>query len=236
VEGNAGPVSLVGLTGGSALPLPLLLWELCSALLQCSIRVIDWRTSLEHDVAHRAVLARFDSVLTMCHMCAQVRREMVEDKDLPEASADRIGEFVGLCGAPADMLAQLRALPALSEHEAASAALAEMGTLFDLLDAMGGLANVSFDLSLARGLDYYTGVIYEAVLKSGKSDGAGNEITVGSVAAGGRCARAIAWNALRHWQVQRPAVFVQPASSTRHGDCLRSSATKSGAVAQGRRP
>jgi histidyl-tRNA synthetase len=30
---------------------------------------------------------------------------------------------------------------------------------------MKALGPVVFDLSLARGLDYYTGVIYEAVLK-----------------------------------------------------------------------
>lgn len=44
---------------------------------------------------------------------------------------------------------------------------------------MGALATVSFDLSLARGLDYYTGVIYEAVLEGAN---------VGSIAAGGRSA------------------------------------------------
>jgi histidyl-tRNA synthetase len=47
---------------------------------------------------------------------------------------------------------------------------------------------VSFDLSLARGLDYYTGVIYEAVLiqpaKSAKDDDAYTGL--GSIAAGGR--------------------------------------------------
>ena len=43
---------------------------------------------------------------------------------------------------------------------------------------------VSFDLSLARGLDYYTGVIYEAVLLGGPETG--EEIAVGSVAGGGR--------------------------------------------------
>ena len=43
---------------------------------------------------------------------------------------------------------------------------------------------VSFDLSLARGLDYYTGVIYEAVLKGTTVNG--EEIGVGSVAGGGR--------------------------------------------------
>ncbi|XP_015776106.1 PREDICTED: histidine--tRNA ligase, cytoplasmic-like [Acropora digitifera] len=49
---------------------------------------------------------------------------------------------------------------------------------------------VSFDLSLARGLDYYTGVIYEAVLAGeqpdlGKSE-KGEPVGVGSVAGGGR--------------------------------------------------
>lgn len=37
-----------------------------------------------------------------------------------------------------------------------------MQLLFGYLDSMGGLANVEFDLSLARGLDYYTGLIMEA--------------------------------------------------------------------------
>lgn len=53
-----------------------------------------------------------------------------------------------------------------------------------------------FDLSLARGLDYYTGVIYEAVLtqagvaavSSETQNGAAGEesVSVGSVAGGGR--------------------------------------------------
>ena len=49
--------------------------------------------------------------------------------------------------------------------------------LFRYLETMGALHHFSFDLSLARGLDYYTGVIYEAVLEGAN---------VGSIAAGGR--------------------------------------------------
>ena len=41
-----------------------------------------------------------------------------------------------------------------------------------------------FDLKLARGLDYYTGMIFEAVLKD-------NSFVVGSVAAGGRYDRLV---------------------------------------------
>lgn len=53
-----------------------------------------------------------------------------------------------------------------------------------------------FDLSLARGLDYYTGVIYEAVLTQASAVSDANEaqnganaeesVSVGSVAGGGR--------------------------------------------------
>ena len=53
----------------------------------------------------------------------------------------------------------------------------DLYSLFGYLEAMGSLPHVSFDLSLARGLDYYTGVIYEIVLVDGTSQ-------VGSIAAG----------------------------------------------------
>lgn len=36
----------------------------------------------------------------------------------------------------------------------------EMKAIFDYLQAMNKVNKVSFDLSLARGLDYYTGMIY----------------------------------------------------------------------------
>lgn len=52
-----------------------------------------------------------------------------------------------------------------------------MTTLFEYLEVYNVTDRVSFDLSLARGLDYYTGVIYEAVLVGAE---------VGSVAGGGR--------------------------------------------------
>jgi histidyl-tRNA synthetase len=35
------------------------------------------------------------------------------------------------------------------------------------MEALGTVGSVHIDLSLARGLDYYTGVIYEAVLLDG---------------------------------------------------------------------
>ena len=68
---------------------------------------------------------------------------------------------------------------AFGDHPRAAEAMANLALLWDYLDAMGSIKYVSFDLSLARGLDYYTGVIYECVFTGGGPN-------VGSIAAGGR--------------------------------------------------
>jgi histidyl-tRNA synthetase len=109
-----------------------------------------------------------------------VRAEMTEEKGLPADVADRIGEFVVLRGKPMDLLNKLTdeaERHPLAIHPESAAALAELKILFEFLEGMGALGPIVFDLSLARGLDYYTGVIYEAVLIGGN---------VGSIAAGGR--------------------------------------------------
>lgn len=53
-----------------------------------------------------------------------------------------------------------------------------MELLFTYIEAAGIIDKVSFDFSLARGLDYYTGIIYEAVFT--ETD------RVGSISGGGR--------------------------------------------------
>lgn len=49
------------------------------------------------------------------------------------------------------------------QHDGSILALNELEILFPCLERSGSLNKIVFDLSLARGLDYYTGVIYEAV-------------------------------------------------------------------------
>ena len=65
------------------------------------------------------------------------------------------------------------------ENAGANSAMDELKTLFTYLQSMDKLKYVKFDLSLARGLDYYTGLIYEAVCIA---DGC----SVGSIGGGGR--------------------------------------------------
>jgi histidyl-tRNA synthetase len=145
----------------------------------------------------------------------EVRKEMIDEKGLDAEVADKIGEYVVQKGQK-DLLSKLQADAKLIANESMKAGMADMELLFDYLEAFNALETVSFDLSLARGLDYYTGVIYEIVTEgssaplasvstaaaapppkpSRKSTKAGADfdedrssdpsVGVGSVAAGGR--------------------------------------------------
>lgn len=109
-----------------------------------------------------------------------VRLEMINEKGLPEVSADRIGEFVKLRGG-VELIDELLSREEIQGNDRIKKGLQDLKLMFGFLKLFGIDSDVRFDLSLARGLDYYTGVILEAILLGQKS---GQE--VGSVAGGGR--------------------------------------------------
>ncbi|KAF9055611.1 hypothetical protein BJ165DRAFT_1335893 [Panaeolus papilionaceus] len=96
---------------------------------------------------------------------AEVKKEMTEEKGLDPAVADRIGEYVKHKGGP-ELLELLKADSKLTANKSAAQGLADMSILFVLLKAYGVVDKISFDMSLARGLDYYTGIIYEAIVEA----------------------------------------------------------------------
>ena len=102
---------------------------------------------------------------------------MLKQRNISEASADVIGKLVKFNGEPFETLDQLKKLNVLEGR--GQQALEDMGLLFNYLRALNRIGKVTFDLSLARGLDYYTGVIYEIVLVDKKYE-------VGSISGGGR--------------------------------------------------
>ncbi|XP_073505739.1 histidine--tRNA ligase, cytoplasmic-like isoform X2 [Phyllobates terribilis] len=116
----------------------------------------------------------------------KVRREMIEEKDLSPETADRVGEYIRLNGGLA-ILEKLWNDPLISSNTIAMEALSDLKLLQRYLEIFGVADKVSFDLGLARGLDYYTGVIYEAVLlEDPKDTNTPDSIGLGSIAAGGR--------------------------------------------------
>lgn len=107
---------------------------------------------------------------------AKVRAEL-SALGLSTDSSDKILDFVAIKGAPNEVLAALEALQINSSVFAAG--LAELKTViagvksFALPETSYGL-----DLSIARGLDYYTGTVYETVLLDYEQ--------IGSICSGGR--------------------------------------------------
>ena len=87
---------------------------------------------------------------------------MVE-KGLERDVAKRIGEFVTRSG-KADLVDEL--LVELAASPPAVEGLESLKLFFEYAELSDCAECIIFDLSLARGLDYYTGIIFEAVLTS----------------------------------------------------------------------
>ncbi|XP_050070584.1 histidine--tRNA ligase, cytoplasmic-like [Anopheles maculipalpis] len=109
-----------------------------------------------------------------------VRRELIEQKGLDGITVDRITPYVTLHGG-LELLKQLTEDEQLKGSQTACEALDDFRLLFQYCEIFNVSNLLTLDLSLARGLDYYTGVIYEAILLDNDK-----QTSVGSVAGGGR--------------------------------------------------
>lgn len=126
---------------------------------------------------------------------------MTAEKGLSEDKADQIGQYV-LRSGQTELIDQLLADPKLCSSKSAVEGLECLKLFFRYAELFRVKERVKFDMSLARGLDYYTGIIYEAVLNSKNPDHTSNglyncsnryrrtdqnsEEGVGSIAGGGR--------------------------------------------------
>ena len=103
-----------------------------------------------------------------------VKQELTE-KGLTEQAIAVIEPVLTLSGTTAEKLARMREL--LAASETGLKGLEEIGTLFSLIEGAGISQTVELDLSLARGLNYYTGAIFEVKAL---------DFAIGSICGGGR--------------------------------------------------
>jgi histidyl-tRNA synthetase len=104
----------------------------------------------------------------------KVNEELIE-KGIPQAAVDKLQPILHLSGSVDEKLAQLEA--AIGHSETGAKGIAEMRTLFAYLAAFQLNTEVELDLTLARGLNYYTGAIFEVKAK---------DVPMGSICGGGR--------------------------------------------------
>ena len=102
---------------------------------------------------------------------------MDEECGLNEAQADEILKFIAITGTNAQVIAALEGYT--GRNETFDLGLAELKAVTANLAAFGvPEANFAVDLTIARGLDYYTGTVYETTLL--------DHPEIGSVCSGGR--------------------------------------------------
>ena len=102
---------------------------------------------------------------------------MGDECALTEAQADEILKFIAITGTNAEVIAALEGYA--GRNEVFDLGLAELKAVTANLAAFGvPEANFAVDLTIARGLDYYTGTVYETTLL--------DHPEIGSVCSGGR--------------------------------------------------
>ena len=110
----------------------------------------------------------------------KVREELTSEAGLSGPQIDRVFSFLALSTSAAtnsDLLAELKIF--FAESELASAGVSDLARVISALEQAGiGDAQCGIDLSIARGLDYYTGSVFETTMLDLPH--------IGSICSGGR--------------------------------------------------
>ena len=103
-----------------------------------------------------------------------VNAELIE-RGLDAAQVEKLQPILNLSGSTADKLNALKSI--LASSEVGLKGVEELETLFGLIEATEVKLNIELDLCLARGLNYYTGAIFEVKALDAQ---------IGSITGGGR--------------------------------------------------
>ncbi len=103
-----------------------------------------------------------------------VNAELIE-RGLDAAQVEKLQPILNLSGSTADKLGALKSI--LASSEVGLKGVEELETLFGLIEATDVQLNIELDLCLARGLNYYTGAIFEVKALDAQ---------IGSITGGGR--------------------------------------------------
>lgn len=100
----------------------------------------------------------------------------LEGKGVSKEAIAKLHPILTLTGSNAGKIEKLRKM--ITDSEVGKKGVAEMEEFFEYLEALGHIkTEVELDLSLARGLNYYTGAIFEVKAK---------DVEIGSICGGGR--------------------------------------------------
>jgi len=107
----------------------------------------------------------------------KVKQLLIEEVKLLPCKAENVLDFMAICGSNAEVIEALERYRGMDETF--DLGLEELKTVTGYLKAFGvPEENFAVDLTIARGLDYYTGTVYETIMT--------DHPEIGSVCSGGR--------------------------------------------------
>jgi len=101
--------------------------------------------------------------------------EEIASKGISQEAINKLQPILKLSGTNAEKLVQLKTV--LADSEVGLKGVTELETIFGLCEAMKVETTIELDLTLARGLNYYTGAIFEVKAL---------DVEMGSITGGGR--------------------------------------------------
>lgn len=130
-----------------------------------AIGLEDFKISLNH-------IGIFNSILEESNMNNQdkvMMRQLVESKDLVELSRvleslaidDRMKETIASLPVLHGDLDIIKKIPFLEYSPKASEAVTELLKIYEALNTFGVIDHIVIDMGVLRGLDYYTGIVFE---------------------------------------------------------------------------
>jgi histidyl-tRNA synthetase len=101
--------------------------------------------------------------------------EEIASKGISQSAIDKLQPILQLSGTNAEKLSKLKKV--LAASETGLKGVSELETIFGLCETMEIATKIDLDLTLARGLNYYTGAIFEVKAL---------DVEIGSITGGGR--------------------------------------------------
>lgn len=130
-----------------------------AGLSDFTIKVGD-RRIVEEFIRKELKITKEERLIELMRALDKVAKKTLQDlrdeyitKGFEGKQLDRLLEFGKMHGSPDDILTRAAKLKLQSTDE--------LRTLADMLDSRG-IKNVEYDLSVVRGIDYYTGIVFEA--------------------------------------------------------------------------
>ncbi|MBR3164229.1 histidine--tRNA ligase [Candidatus Saccharibacteria bacterium] len=142
-------------------------------------------------ISNRKILASFLETLNLSEKLPEISsiidhaekvspektQHALESLTLSPAQVEQITTFMHIKGAYETVEQNLKNL-LNDQFENLKTGLSELKTVFDLLNKKPNISNIEIDFMIIRGLDYYTGTVFETFLNDHRA--------IGSIASGGR--------------------------------------------------